>query len=304
MPANTVTITATYTINSYNLEFQDHDGSVLSSTDYDFGDLSAVTAPVDPTREGYTFAGWDSSVPATMPASDVTITATYSINEYTITFDSNEGSAVTALTQDYATTVVEPTEPTRDGYEFTGWFSDEALTTPYVFDTMPAENITLYAGWDIVTYTITYINLFGIEHTNPATFVVTDLDITLTAPTETPNHSFAGWFSDPRGLTEVESITSTGDKVLYAMWDLLGDFVSLPVVPNNPYDYRINKNFIVQILPVRILENNYRVQVIISPGTLKYFAETYTTYAEASNVAQAYLSLIGQNDLIIDAGPF
>jgi hypothetical protein len=131
---------------------------------------------------------------------------------------------------------------------------------------------------------------------------VTDLDITLTAPTETPNHSFAGWFSDPRGLTEVESITSTGDKVLYAMWDLLGDFVSLPVVPNNPYDYRINKNFIVQILPVRILENNYRVQVVISPGTLKYFAETYTTYAEASNVAQAYMSLMSQNDLILDCG--
>jgi uncharacterized repeat protein (TIGR02543 family) len=81
----------------------------------------------------------------------VTLYAKFEINEYTISFESNEGSAVSAITQDYATEVVTPSEPTRIGYTFAGWFSDVELTTAYVFSTMPAEDITLYAKWNIVS---------------------------------------------------------------------------------------------------------------------------------------------------------
>jgi len=71
------------------------------------------------------------------------------INQYTITFNSNEGSSVTEITQDYNTIVLEPEEPVKEGYSFVGWYSDSTLTTPYSFTTMPSKNIILYARWEI-----------------------------------------------------------------------------------------------------------------------------------------------------------
>jgi len=67
----------------------------------------------------------------------------------TITFVSNGGSNVASLTQEYATTVVAPVEPSREHYTFGGWYIDQALTTVYIFTTMPSEDITLYAKWNI-----------------------------------------------------------------------------------------------------------------------------------------------------------
>ena len=279
---------AKWVVNTYTLQFVDHDDSVLQTADYDFdADLSGVTAPEDPTRTGYTFVEWDSSVPATMPANDITITATYSINEYTITFDSNEGSAVTTITQDYATTVEEPTDPTRDGYDFTGWFSDEALTTPYVFDTMPAENITLYAGWDIITYTITYNNLLGIAQANPATYTVEDLPITLQDPTETEGYTFAYW----QGETGGEIPTGTlGDISLTAVWSAIGDFIALPVYEDTTnLIYKINKRYILEVKAVPS-DYKYRIQITVSPGALIKLYPIYDTKAEAQAAVDAFIA--------------
>jgi len=66
---------------------------------------------------------------------------------YTIHFDSNGGSLVEAITQDDNTDILEPSEPIREGYVFNGWYSDENLTTLYIFTVMPKKNITIYAEW-------------------------------------------------------------------------------------------------------------------------------------------------------------
>ncbi len=110
---------------------------------------SAITKPADPTRTGYTFAGWDKEIPATMPAEDMTITANWTINQYTITFDTKGGSEVTAITQDYNTAITAPANPTKTGYTFAGW-------TPAVPATMPAENMTITANWTAVPTTAKY----------------------------------------------------------------------------------------------------------------------------------------------------
>ncbi|QVK16972.1 leucine-rich repeat protein [Mycoplasmatota bacterium] len=68
-------------------------------------------------------------------------------NQYTITFDSNGGTDVSAITHDYNTQITEPDAPTKTGYTFGGWYSDSNLTTAYEFMKMPSENITLYAKW-------------------------------------------------------------------------------------------------------------------------------------------------------------
>ena len=125
---------------------------------------TAVSAPTNPTRTGYTFAGWFSDEAlttsytfTTMPSQSTTLYAKWTINQYTITFDSNDGTSVTAITQNFGTAVSAPTNPTRTGYTFAGWFSDEALTTAYSFTTMPSQATTLYAKWTINQASINFV---------------------------------------------------------------------------------------------------------------------------------------------------
>jgi uncharacterized repeat protein (TIGR02543 family) len=82
-----------------------------------------------------------------MPSQAITLYAKWTANQYTIRFDSNGGTRVTAITQNFGTAVSAPTNPTRTGYTFAGWFSDEALTIAYTFTTMPSQATTLYAKW-------------------------------------------------------------------------------------------------------------------------------------------------------------
>ena len=73
MPAENMTITAKWKVNQYTITFDSNGGSEIAPITQDYG--TAITAPADPTREGYTFIGWDKAIPATMPAEDLTITA-------------------------------------------------------------------------------------------------------------------------------------------------------------------------------------------------------------------------------------
>ena len=133
-----MTLTAKWTANSYTIAFDTDGGSAVAPITQDYG--TAITAPADPTREGYTFIGWDKAIPSTMPAENVTITAKWKVNQYTITFDSNGGSAVAPITQDYGTAITAPADPTREGYTFIGW--DKAIPA-----TMPAGDMTITAKW-------------------------------------------------------------------------------------------------------------------------------------------------------------
>ena len=133
-----MTLTAKWTANSYTITFDTNGGSKIDPITQDYG--TAITAPADPTREGYTFIGWDNAIPATMPAEDLTVTAQWRINQYTITFDTDGGSAIAPITQDYGTQITAPADPTREGYTFIGW--DKAIPA-----TMPAGDMTITAKW-------------------------------------------------------------------------------------------------------------------------------------------------------------
>jgi len=123
---------------SYTLTFDTNGGSTIAPITQDYG--TAITAPADPTKTGYTFAGWTPAIPATMPAENMTIKAKWTVNQYTLTFDTNGGSAIAPITQDYGTAITAPADPTKTGYTFAGW-------TPAIPTTMPAENLTVTAQW-------------------------------------------------------------------------------------------------------------------------------------------------------------
>ena len=123
---------------SYTLTFDTNGGSTIAPITQDYG--TAITAPADPTKTGYTFAGWTPAIPTTMPAENMTIKAQWTVNQYTLTFDTNGGSAIAPITQDYGTAITAPADPTKTGYTFAGW-------TPAIPATMPAENMTIKAQW-------------------------------------------------------------------------------------------------------------------------------------------------------------
>ena len=133
-----LTLYPVWNTNKYTITFDTNGGSEIAPITQDYG--TEITTPDNPTRKGYTFKGWDKEIPETMPAENITVKAQWEINQYTITFDTNGGSEIAPITQDYGTEITAPDNPTRKGYTFKGWDKE-------IPETMPAENITITARW-------------------------------------------------------------------------------------------------------------------------------------------------------------
>ena len=177
-----ITLTAVYDINSYTITFDTDGGSAIAAITQDYN--TTVTAPADPTKTGYTFNGWDKEIPETMPAEDITIKAKWTVNQYTITFDTDGGTEVAPITQDYNTAVTAPADPTKTGYTFDGWDKE-------IPETMPAEDITIKAQWTINQYTITFVTNSG----TTIAPITADYGTEITAPARPTRsgYAFKGW---------------------------------------------------------------------------------------------------------------
>lgn len=131
-------------IGAYTVTFQSEGGSEVASQ---IRANAPAAQPADPTKEGYTFIGWykgesewDFETPVTPVTPDLTLTAKWQLNQYTITFDTAGGSEVAPITQDYGTTITAPANPTKTGYTFAGW--DKTIPA-----TMPAGDMAITARW-------------------------------------------------------------------------------------------------------------------------------------------------------------
>ena len=133
-----LTLYPVWNTNKYTITFDTNGGSEIAPITQDYG--TEITTPDNPTRKGYTFKGWDKEIPEAMPAENMTVKAQWEINQYTIAFDTNGGSEIAPITQDYGTEITAPDNPTRKGYTFKGWDKE-------IPETMPAENITITARW-------------------------------------------------------------------------------------------------------------------------------------------------------------
>ncbi|WP_440553143.1 InlB B-repeat-containing protein [Vescimonas sp.] len=137
-----MTLTAKWTANSYTITFDTDGGSAIDPITQGYG--TTIKAPTAPTKTGYTFMGWNPALPATMPAENITVTAQWRINQYTITFDTDGGSAVDAQTVAYGEKAKTPADPTKTGYTFAGW---ELGGNAYDFAAAVTGNMTLTAKW-------------------------------------------------------------------------------------------------------------------------------------------------------------
>ena len=149
MPARDVIINGTFGSNSYTITYY-VDGEIYQTDICSYGsEIKQIDAPI---KEGYTFSGW-SEIPATMPANDVEVTGTFSINSYILTYKV-DGAAYKIDTLKYATTITPLAAPTKEGYTFSGWSEIPA--------TMPANDVEVTGSFDVNKYLLQVL-IDGIE---------------------------------------------------------------------------------------------------------------------------------------------
>ncbi len=191
----------------YTVTFKDWDGTVLKTQQVAEG--GSATAPSNPTRTGYTFTGWDKSF--TNVTSNLTVTAQYTINTYTVTFKDWDGTVLKTQTVNYGGAATAPANPTRDGYTFAGW--DKS------FNYITANTVV----------TATYTQNATAEPTPTPT------------PTPTPDPT-----DEPSGTYYVPTTTiTTGEEYLIGYTDGTNTYVLMNYNPDtsNHYYYNSSSNY-------------------------------------------------------------
>lgn len=265
LPQSTCTLYAKWTPVEYTINYVLNGGTNNDSNPATYTVEDAVTFAA-PSKTGYTFNGWYSNAQFTGVLvegitlgshGEITLYASFSVNEYTITFNANGGTTVAAITQNYGTEVTAPASPSKTGYRFAGWYADAELKTPYAFTTIPAEDITVYAAWTLVEYEIVY-NLDGgtNDETNPVIYNIESKEIVFAAPSKL-GYEFAGWFSDVTFENAVTSLPagSYGEIELFAKWDII----------------------------------EYEIEYVTADGTVNENAITYTVETDVTELLNAIL---------------
>ena len=193
MPANDVTITGTFTVNTYTLTYM-VDGEAYKTYEIDYG--TAITPEEEPTKVGHNFSGWN-DIPETMPANDVTITGTFTINKYKLTY-SVDGQEYKDFEVEYGTAITPEEEPTKEGYTFSGWSE--------IPKTMPANDVTITGSFTVNTYTLTYMVDGEIYKTIRYNY---EANVTPEAEPTKEGYTFSDWSDIPETMP-ANDVTITG----------------------------------------------------------------------------------------------
>lgn len=215
MPAQDVILHAMWNPIRYTITYDMGDYHAPITHDHDYGD-SIYRDEME--REGYVFIDWFTDETFTepfdldyMPARDLTI---YALWHNTLTFETNGGTAVSPMTLKAGDVITEPEDPIKEGYTFEGWFTDEALSLPFVFTVMPEPNRTLYAKWQIKAYVVTFDLNYGPEPYQEAMLYGSVLP-----SVEQEGYTFQGWYLEPTFETRIETVPDENITV-YAYWML------------------------------------------------------------------------------------
>ena len=219
MPANDVTYNATWTLVTYSISY-DLDGGALAE-----GVLNADSYTIEsdeiilsnPTKTGYTFAGWtgtgltESSMNVTISKGSTenrSYTATWTANQYTMTFVLDNGAANIVKTQDYATELTAPANPTKTGFTFKGW-------SPAVPTTIPASNQTFTAQWERNKYTLKFVVDGKVVKEEAVAY---EGAFTKPADPEKEGYTFMGWAGATGSVVEVAATMPAFNLTYTAHW--------------------------------------------------------------------------------------
>ena len=215
------TATRTAKPTTTTITFKDWDGTTIAEYTDDIG--TALTAPTNPTRTGYTFTGWSPEVPSAFPDKDTIYTAQYTANQYTLTFYDEDGTTVLdAITQDCDSAVTAPA-PAKAEYIFSGW-------SPNVPATMPPGNLSFTAKWELAPYFRLVSVIPGADGKVTVKYDSYNTDLTkgdFTLTVKDANGAVAAT------VTEWETAPSTEAGEQTAVWDAK-DFIAALA---NPADY-------------------------------------------------------------------
>lgn len=168
--------------NDYSFSFDSNGGTAVDTLTQTYD--NAFVPPANPSRTGYTFLGWQPALPDSVPPTDMTFTAQWQANTYTLAFDANGGTPVDTIAQNYDTALAPPADPVRTGYTFLGW-------EPALPDSIPPYNTNYTAQWQVNTYTLAFDSDGG----TPVDTIVQNYDTALVPPADPvrTGHLFAGW---------------------------------------------------------------------------------------------------------------
>ena len=193
---------------------------------------SATIPNVGFSRTGYTFTGWNTSPDGTgtayrpnatiqFAAQNITLYAQWKVRSYSVNFDSNGGSAVASQSVKYGSKASRPTDPTRAGHTFQGWYTSRDGGARYDFNQTVTGDVTLYAHWSVNSYTLAFDGNGGKASESSRTVQYGSQYGTLPTATRT-GHTFQGWYTAKSGGTKVSPSTTMGaaNTTLYAHWSV------------------------------------------------------------------------------------
>ena len=184
MPAKDIVINGSFGVNSYKVTYM-VDGKEYQSVSLAYG--STITLINAPTKEGHTFSGW-SEAPETMPAKDITISGTFSVNSYKITY-MVDGTEFKTVNVNFGEKIELITAPTKDGFTFSGW-----TDAP---DVMPAKDIVINGSFLTNAYSVTYM-VDGKEYRTIQVSYGAKIEL-IGAPAK-EGHTFCGWGEVPESM--------------------------------------------------------------------------------------------------------
>ena len=220
-----------------------------------------LALPETPVRKGYDLTGWNPALPEKYPEKDTEYTAVW-IKEgnYSITYELNGGTNAPENPASYnvETGTITLKDPVKTGYTFEGWYKDGGFTTKVTEITQGTTgNITLYAKWEPVSYTITYeLNGGTNAPENPVSYNVETGTITLKDPVK-PGYTFGGWYKDGEFTTQVTEIPqgTTGNITFYAKWlenyTITYELDGGTNAPENPASYNVETETITLKAPTK-----------------------------------------------------
>ncbi|MEK5429417.1 InlB B-repeat-containing protein [Lysinibacillus sp. FSL R7-0073] len=222
---NTI-IYAKWNAQAYTVSFNTDGGSAVSNQSVLHGGKATIPE-VEPTKAGYTFGGWYKDIGGTQVydfnsviTEATTIYAKWNAQAYTVSFNTDGGSAVSNQSVAHGEKASEPTPaPTKGGYTFEGWYKDVGYTQTYDFTSVITENTTIYAKWNAQTYVVSFNTDGGSAVSNQSVAHGEKASEPTPAPTK-GGYTFGGWYKDA-GYTQTYDFTSviTENMTIYAKWN-------------------------------------------------------------------------------------